>query len=63
MTTIPNDEFDMCCGARPHVTSSCTKHLPTVDVKAECGICGDKLHAPNTWILMVAWNKRKREKA
>lgn len=25
MITLPNDSFDMCCGAGPHVTSTCTK--------------------------------------
>jgi hypothetical protein len=63
MTTIPNDDFDMCCGSRPHVTSTCTKHLPTVDVKAKCRICGDNIHAVNTAKLMIEWNKRQRSKA
>jgi hypothetical protein len=60
MTTLPNDDFDMCCGSRPHVT----EWRPGC-YGAECGICGDRMgdnRQVRRWELMIEWNKRQRSK-
>ncbi len=62
MTTIHNDDFDMCCGSRPHVFQKCRDG----DVMVKCGICGDKLTVKSQDALsslMIEWNKRQRSKA
>ena len=42
MTYLANDEFDMCCGGRPAVTSD--KPI-NGDVRVECGVCGAHVEA------------------
>ena len=59
---IPNDDFDMCCGNRPNIKAERQKDS-TFIVKAWCGVCDDKLTAALLSSLMIAWNKRQREKA
>ena len=53
-----NDDLDMCCGNRPNIEKI------GYGLKAECGICGDKVvvSTVNSRVsLMVLWNKRKRD--
>lgn len=59
MTTIPNDDFDMCCGNRPNIG----EHRPG-GYCVWCGICGDGITHDNKRLadMMTAWNKRQREK-
>ena len=61
MTTIPNDDFDPCCGSRPHVTNTCEKHSPEA-FKAYCIICGDTSRAGTSSKLMIDWNLKQRSK-
>ena len=61
MTYSPNDDFDMCCGARPHVV----EFRPGC-YGVECGICGDKIGSNSQfdrWELMIKWNNHQRGKA
>ena len=65
MTTIPNDDFDMCCGNRPHVQKT-THYLNfrANGYEARCGICGDVSYViGELWQLMIDWNGKQREKA
>jgi len=62
MTTLPNDDFDMCCGNRPNVKAQRQKDS-TFIVTAWCGICGDKKKDTLLSNLMVTWNKWQRSKA
>ena len=59
MKAIPNDDFDMCCGGRPQIG----EHRPG-GYFVWCGICGDGICNDNIkpHELMIAWNKRQREK-
>ena len=59
MTTPPNDDFDMCCGNRPHVFKV---DQPAWGYKAVCWICGYNLWSTILSRLMVEWNKAQREK-
>ena len=60
MTTLPNDDFDMCCGNRPHVTHDAT--FRGREYLAQCGVCGDWRVGDNAPGLMRLWNKLQKEK-
>lgn len=60
MTPIPNDDFDMCCGNRPHVTAL---DGPEGGYRAECGVCGFGMQAKEVWRLVEKWNKDRRAQA
>jgi hypothetical protein len=60
MTTLPNDDFDMCCGSRPHVRKF--DPLVTSPYFCNCGICGDKQESNELVTLMIEWNKWQRSK-
>lgn len=60
MTTLPNDDFDMCCGNRPEVTYDAT--FRDREYLAICNICGDWRVGGDPSILMIRWNKSQREK-
>jgi len=62
MTTLPNDDFDMCCGSRPHITR--TWYGMGWIYNATCCLCGDrKEQKGNLSTLMIEWNKWQRSKA
>ena len=60
ISAIPNDDFDMCCGGRPHVTESDICGTPAY--MAKCGLCGDWVKTKPLYNLMILWNGRQREK-
>lgn len=62
MTNLPNDDYDMCCGSRPHVANTCEKHAPKA-LKAYCIICGDTSRDDTSARLMIEWNNKQRFKS
>ena len=63
MTTIPNDDFDMCCGNRPLVEDLTEHPLMLWKYQAVWGICSDFSREDELWKLMIDWNSKQRSKA